>query len=153
MAITLPTSITGGAQTGFTSPTYTAIAGSYPGYNGRQNYVSALGGTQASVRVHAATDPFTFAYAVPTSIRSLPQAVNGVYGAIPSNVHILNVRKGVQVAASAPIQVAMADLKIRLPAGCESNDPANVRALISALVGLINNLSASIGDTLVSGQL
>jgi len=145
-------SITGGAQTGFTTPTYTTLAGSYPGYNGVQNYVSALGGTQANVRVHSATDPFTLAYAVPASLRTLPQAVNGVYGAIPSNVHMFNVRKGVNVASGAPVQVAMADLKIRLPAGSESYDAANVRAMISVLVGALNNLSASIGDTLISGQ-
>lgn len=154
MAITLPTSITGGAQTGFTSPTYTTVVGSYPGYNGRQNYVTALGGTQTGVRIHSASDPFTIAYAVPTSIKSAPQAVNGTYGAFPFNVHLANVRKGLLAGgASAPVQVGMVDIKIRLPAGSEANDPSNVRAMISAAVGYLNALSASIGDTLVSGQL
>jgi len=50
------------------------------------------------------------------------------------------------------LYVAMADLKGRLPAGSESYDAANVRAMISVLVGALNNLSASIGDTLISGQ-
>lgn len=153
MSISLPTSVTGGAQTGFTSPTYTAVAGTYPGYNGRQNYVTALGGTQTGVRVHSATDPFTFASYVPANIKAVPQAVNGVYGLIPVNVYGVNIRKGLLPAASAPGQIGMIDIKCRLPAGSDSYDSANVRAMLSLAVGLLNNISAGLGDTLVSGQL
>lgn len=153
MAITLPTSITGGAQTGFTSPTYTAVAGTYPGYNGRQNYVTALGGTQTGVRVHGATDPFTFAAYVPASLKSAPQAVNGTYGLVPVNVYGVNVRKGLNIAASAPTQIGMVDVKIRIPAGADSYDAANVRAMLSAAIGVLSNISAGLGDTVVSGQL
>lgn len=153
MSITLPTSITGGAQTGFTSPTYTAVAGTYPGYNGRQNYVTAVGGTQAGVRVHGATDPFTLACYVPASMKSAPQPVNGVYGQVPVNVYGVNVRKGLNIAASAPTQIGMVDVKIRIPAGADSYDAANVRAMLSAAIGVLSNISAGLGDTLVSGQL
>lgn len=152
MAVTLPTTITGGAQTGFTTPGYTGTTGQYPGYNGRQNYVTALTGTQANVRVHSANDPFTYAFAVAPSIKTVPQASNGVYGAIPVNVHYANVRKGLVCASGAPIQIGMADVKFRVPAGAESNDPANVRAMISLLIGYLNAVSAGLGDSLVTGQ-
>lgn len=152
MAVTVPTSVTGGAQTGFTSPTYTAVAGTFPGYNGKQNYVTAIGGTQAGVRVHSATDPFTLAFWAPQTIKPAPVSVNGSWGKVPVNVYGLNVRKGVYVASGAPTQIAQAKISFEIPAGAEAYDAANVRALCSCLVGFLNSISAGAGDTLVSGQ-
>lgn len=154
MAVTIPTSITGGAQTGFTSPTYTTTAGAYPGVNGKQNYVTALGGTQAGVRVHSVSDPFTVsAYQplVPKTLGGLPS--NGVYTNVPVNVYGVNVRKGLIPAANQAAQIGMVDVKIRIPAGSDGYDSANVRAMISAAVGYLNGISAGLGDTCVSGQL
>lgn len=153
MAITLPTSITGGAQTGFTTPTYTTVAGAYPGTNGKQNYVTAVGGTQTGARIHSVSDPFTVAFYQPLSAKTLSAPVNGVYTNVPVNVYGFNVRKGLIPAANQASQIGMVDVKIRVPAGSDSYDSANVRAMLSAAIGALNALSAGIGDTCVSGQM
>lgn len=50
MTIALSSPVTGGAQTGFTSPTYTLTADTPPaGSGGKQYAATALGGTQAGV--------------------------------------------------------------------------------------------------------
>jgi hypothetical protein len=48
MSISVTSPITGGAQTGLTSPTYTVVTDTAPpGNPGKQVAVTALGGTQA----------------------------------------------------------------------------------------------------------
>lgn len=154
MSVVLPTSITGGAQTGFTTPGYTTTAGAFPGVNGKQNYVSALTGTQAGVRVHSVSDPFTTAAFQPLAPKALGSMnANGIYTNVPINVYGLTVRKGLIPAASQPSQIGSVDIRCRVPAGSDGYDAANVRAMLSAAVGLLNALSAGLGDTLVSGQL
>lgn len=154
MAITIPTSITGGAQTGFTSPTYTTVAGTFPGVNGKLNYVTALGGTQTGVRVHAVSDPFTVAAFAPIAPKALGSMnSNGIYTNVPVNVYGVGVRKGLIPAANQPSAPGAVDVRIRVPAGSDSYDTANVRAMISAAIGTLSALSASLGDTAASGQL
>jgi len=53
------TPVTGGAQTGFTAPTYTLSVDTAPDINGKQHAVTALGGTQAGVTSHSVSNPFT----------------------------------------------------------------------------------------------
>jgi hypothetical protein len=156
MSITIPTSITGGAQTGFTSPTYTTVVDIYPGgVNGKQNAVTACGGTQTGARIHAVSDPFTLAVTRPQSPKALQSAnpVTGRYGTIPKNTYSIIVRKGVNFAANQQPEVMMARAYLDIPAGSDSYDPTNVRAAISALVGTLTSISAGLGDTLVTGIL
>lgn len=154
MSVTIPTSITGGAQTGFTSPTYTTTAGSYPGVNGKQNYVTAVGGTQVGVRVHSVSDPFTISAFQPVAPKALGSMnANGIYTNVPVNVYGGSVRKGLIPAANQPSQIGSVDIRVRVPAGSDSYDAANVRAMISAAVGYLNNISSGLGDTSVAGQL
>lgn len=147
------TPVTGGAQTGFTSPTYTLSSDVAPDVNGKQHAVTALGGTQASVRTHAVSDPFTVTFIRPKSPRALPSAnpVTGKYASIPRNTYGLVVRKGVNYAANTAPDVAIARLYIDVPAGSDAYDPANVRAMCSLLAGLLSQQSSGLGDTLVSG--
>lgn len=56
MAFTLTSPITGAAQTGFTTPTYTHVSDVAPEANGRQVAVTALGGTQTNVIAHSVAD-------------------------------------------------------------------------------------------------
>lgn len=154
MSVSLPTSITGGAQTGFTAPTYTLVAGAYPGVNGKQNYVTAVGGTQAGARVHSVSDPFTLYAFQPVAPKSLGQMnANGVFTNVPVNVYGIGVRKGLIPAANQASQIGGVDIRVRVPAGSDSYDAANVRAMLSAAIGALSSLSAGIGDTAVSGQL
>jgi hypothetical protein len=151
MTISLTSPVTGGAQTGFTSPTYT-IASDTSVANARtkQWAVTALGGTQAGVRTSTGSDPFWISYTPPV-VKSLP-AINsqtGRYGNIPFNVHQFNARKGVNFAANQSPLPAWAELRIGIPAGGEY-DAANIRALCSLLIGALNQLSAGCGDTLVT---
>ena len=153
MAISL-SNITGGAQTGFTTPGYTVTADVASDTNGKQWAITALTGTQAGVTTHSPQSPFTFTYWRPKVLKPLPPiGLNGEYSNVPNNKNTIVVRKGVTVATNQPARVATARLEIEVPSGAESFDPANVRALLSALVGSINQLSAGIGDTVTTNIL
>jgi hypothetical protein len=148
-------SITGGAQTGFTNPTYGNVADTAPDVNGRQIAITTLGGTQTDVRAHSVSDPFTATFIKPKTLRILPPAnpVTGLYGNIPKNTYQLILRKGVRVAANQPSQLLVMRLSVDVPAGSDAYDAANIRAAASLLSGLLTEESADFGDTLVSGIL
>lgn len=150
-----PTSpITGSAQTGFTSPTYTHSADTYPGVNGKQVAVTALGGTQATVRAHSVSDPFTLSGGRPTSLRSLPAVNgNGGYSSVPRNTYFVITRKGVNIAANQPPVTMLVSTKVEVPAGSDSYDSANVRAALSCHIGALSQQSANLGDLCATGVL
>jgi hypothetical protein len=153
MPITIPSPITGAAQTGFTSPTYTNVTDVAPGNNGKQVAVTALGGTQVGVNAHSVSNPFTLSVFRPAVLKTLPQAnpITGVIKSIPNNTYKLITRKGVLPALNQSAIVVPIVTTIPIPAGADTYDAANIRAAISAHIGLLWALSASIGDTTVSG--
>lgn len=154
MAIPLTSPVTGAAQTGFTSPTYTIVADVAPSQNGKQFAVTALGGTQAGVTPHTATSPFTITFVRPQQIKMLPPiGNNGQYGNVPVNVYKLIGRKGVTPAVGQPDRIASATLVIEVPAGSETYDPAEIRGLLSALLGAANQVAAGIGDTVITNVM
>lgn len=75
MTINVTTPITGGAQTGFTAPTYTNAADLSPDINAKQYAVTGLGGTQAGVTAHAASSPFLITYYRPKVYRDRKSVV------------------------------------------------------------------------------
>jgi hypothetical protein len=151
MAISL-TNITGGAQTGFTTPGYNVTLDSAADVNGKQWAISGLTGTQTGVTSHSPSSPFTWTYWKPKVMKLLPAVgVNGQYSNVPSNKSTVVVRKGVLIAANQPPRIAQCRIEFEIPAGAESYDSANVKALISAAVGALNQQSAGIGDTITSG--
>lgn len=155
MAISPVSPITGGAQTGFTDPTYTFVSDMAPTANGKQIAVTAVGGTQVGVTTHSASSPFTINFVRPTKLASL-QAVSGMnkpLSSVPLNRYKIIVRKGVTVLAGQPIQVMPIEVSLGIPAGADVADPANVRAAISAVIGYLNQLSADLGDTSVTGTV
>jgi hypothetical protein len=147
--------VTGGAQTGFTSPTYTLTTDTAPDVNGKQHAVTAIGGTQTGVRSHSVSDPFTVTFIRPKNPRALQSAnpVTGRYGAIPRNSYGLVVRKGVNYAANQAPEMAILRIQIEVPAGSDSYDPANIRAMLSLASGALFEQASGAGDTLVSGIL
>lgn len=153
MTVSLTSPVTGSAQTGLTSPTYTTTTDVAPDVNGKQWAVTALGGTQTGVRTHSVSDPFTITFTRPKNPRVLPSpnAVTGRYAGIPRNTYTLIVRKGVNYAANQAPDLAICRLTIDIPAGADAYDPANVRAMFSALIGSLSQQSAGWGDTGVSG--
>jgi hypothetical protein len=79
--------------------------------------------------------------------------VTGKYGGIPRNTYQMIVRKGVNYAANQANDVAIARLTLDIPAGTDSYDPANIRAMLSLIVGILSQQSSGAGDTLVTGIL
>lgn len=156
MSFTLTSPITGGAQTGFTTPTYTIAVDTAPSQTGKQYAVSAIGGTQTGVDTSSSpTRPFTITLSRPAVLRQLPSlnAVTGILGNVPRNVYKVIVRKGTTVLANQVPQVALATVEVSVPAGADTNDAPNVRAMLSLLIGSLNSISASIGDTCVTGVI
>lgn len=156
MSFTLTSPVTGGAQTGFTSPTYTIATDTAPTNNGKQYAVTTLGGTQTGVDSSSSPSrPMTVTLSRPAILRGVPavNAVTGLLGNVPKNTYKVIVRKGVSVVTGQAPQVATAILELNIPAGADVTDAPNVRAMLSLLIGSLNQISASIGDSLVSGVI
>lgn len=156
MSFTLTTPVTGGAQTGLTSPTYTIAADTAPTNTGKQYAVTALGGTQTGVDASSTpSKPFTITLQRPQNLKVLSAVdpVTGQLRSVPMNSYKILVRKGVTPLAGQPAKTLLATLTIDVPAGADSADAANIRASMSLLIGSLNQISASIGDTLVTGVI
>lgn len=155
MAFSLGAAVAGGAQTNFTSPTYTFSADTAPDVNGKQFAVTAIGGTQAGVTTHSATSPFSTTYWKPKTIRLLGAMVpnTGRLPKVPKNVHKVVTRKGVTVLAGQPTENLIITTMIEVPAGSDLADAANVKAAISAHIGALSNQSSGIGDTVLSNVM
>lgn len=156
MSLTITSPVTGAAQTGFTTPTYTIAADTAPTSAGKQYAVTAIGGTQTGVDAASSpTRPFTITGSRPASLKALSPVdpVTGVLRAIPRNTYKLLVRKGVTVLAGQAPAVLQAKLEVDVPAGADIADPANVRAALSLMFGAIAQISSSFGDTCVTGVI
>lgn len=152
-----PTSpVTGSAQTGFTSPTYTLVADTPPDINAKQYVVTAIGGTQAGVSVHSVGSPFTLTMFRPKQYKSLgtPNPSTGVIpGKIPRNQFKIIVRKGMLPLAGQPVDTAVYTLTCDNPAGADTASPSEIRAALSLMIGALTQQSAGIGDTEINGVL
>lgn len=148
--------ITGAAQTGFTTPGYTVTADTAPpGNPGKQVAVTAVTGTQAGVTVHSVSAPFTGNFTRPSNLRVLgsPNPITGVITQVPTNTYQLIVRKGVTTLTGQPIKVALFKLSWDVPAGSDTADAPNLRAMASFGIGSLWQLSAGFGDLAISGVL
>lgn len=155
MAVTLTSPVTGAAQTGFTSPTYTHVADIAPDNNGKQYAVTALGGTQAGVSVHSVASPFTITVSRPRVFKSLGKAnpTTGVIASVPTNVYKVLVRKGVVPLAGQASALSYCRCEIGIPAGSDLANPAELRAMLSMLIGSLSQISSGLGDSVTSGIL
>jgi len=154
MSLSLSSPVTGGAQTGFTSPTYTLATDAAPTSAGKQYAVSAIGGTQTGVDTASSPSrPFTVTLSRPQVLRSLSPVdpVTGVLRNVPRNTYKVIVRKGVTPLSGQSTQVLNMTLELAIPAGSDVADAPNVRAALSLLIGSLSQISASMGDTLVTG--
>jgi hypothetical protein len=155
MTWTITSPITGGAQTGFTSPTFTVVTDVAPDVNGKQVAVSALGGTQGSALAGSTSYPFTLTFIRP-KVFALPGKLNpqtGILVTAPGrNEFKIIVRKGTSPQGAASTSYNMvATLVIAVPAGADTGSPADIRSGISLLVGALSQQSAGIGDAIISG--
>lgn len=156
MSFTLSSPVTGGAQTGFTSPTYTLATDTAPSNTGKQYAVSAIGGTQAGVDSSSSPSrPFTWTGSRPAVLRQLPAVdpITGVLRSVPRNTYKNITRKGVTPLAGQASQVMVITTTWDVPAGADVADAPNVRAGASLHIGVQNQISSSLGDTLVTGVI
>lgn len=153
MSFALTSPITGGAQTGFTSPTYTHVTDSAPDISGKQVAVTALGGTQAGVTVHSMASPFTLTFFRPKVFRYLgkPNPTTGLIKEVPRNTFKLITRKGVLPLAGQPYATMQITTVIDVPAGSDTADAPNIRAALSAHLGALWQQTSGVGDTATSG--
>lgn len=155
MSFNLTTPVTGSAQTGLTTPTYSVAADTPPNPNGKQWYVFGLGGTQPGVTAHSVSSPFTIAQFRPPVYRQLG-SVNPVTGAlqgVPMNTYKTVTRKGVVPLAGQPSKPMIITTIVEVPAGADLADPLNVRACVSAHLGSLSQQSIGLGDTFVQGTI
>lgn len=154
MAYSPSSPVTGAAQTGLSSPTYTLSSDTAPDSNGKQHAITALGGTQTGVNVHSVSIPFTATFVRPKVLKALPMPdSNGVVRTVPRNTYFLITRKGVLPLAGQAYQVMTTRTEISVPAGADSADPANIRAALSLHIGVLSQISSGIGDTTINGVL
>lgn len=154
MTVNVTSPVTGSAQTGFTSPTFTLVADVPPNAYSKQYAVTAVSG-QPNVDVHGASKPFTLTFARPAQIRTapIPNPGNNVIGNSPRNVYSVLVRKGVVPVSGQNPQVSVLRLDLGVVAGSDLVEPEDVRAALSLLIGALSQQSAGLGDTLVSNLL
>lgn len=147
--------VTGAAVTGLTSPTYTIVADVAPNINGKQYAITALGGTQSNVDTNTVSKPFTITFFRPAVLRTLPQAnpVTGVIRNVPVNTYKLITRKGVAPAANQVPMVARITTIIEVPAGSDTYEPEDLKALLSMHFGTGWNQATGIADTVITGVI
>jgi len=147
--------VTGGPQTGLTSPTYTFVADTAPSINAKQYAVSAVGGTQTGVTVSSVGSPFTNTFARPAAFKLLgqPNPTTGLIKNVPVNTWKWITRKGVTPAANQPAALMTVITTISIPAGAETYDSVNVKAALSLHFGMGFQQSDEVGDSVTSGVL
>lgn len=152
MAITISSPITGSAQTGLTSPTYTVVV-DQSSDNTKQVAVTALGGTQTGVTTHSATNPFSLQIQKPKVFKTLGSANpgTGIIANVPVNTFRVVTKKGVMPASQQAPRLMTIDTSLHIVSGSDFYDPQNVRAAIAAHIGLLQQISAGLGDLTVTG--
>lgn len=155
MTVALTSPVTGSAQTGLTSPTYTLTADTAPDSNGKQYAVTALGGTQTGVSTHSVSSPFTITFWRAKILKVLgnPNPVTGVVANVPTNTYKLVTRKGVLPLADQPMRTMLITTSIEVPAGADTADSEHIRAALSLHIGSLSQASAGIGDTAINGVM
>lgn len=154
MTISLSTPITGTAQTGFTSPTYT-IAADAAGVDSKKYVVTAVGGTQVGVTSHSISSPFSLEFRRPTTFKvvGMPNPNTNILTSQPKNKFSVKTIKGVLPLAGQSSQMMVIRTEVEIPAGADTADSPNIRAALAAHFGAVSQQSAGFGDTTVQGTI
>lgn len=117
--------------------------------------MTTKGGTQpGAVDVHSASRPFSTLVSRPANIRGLPAVnANGVLPNVPVNTYNVNTRKGVTPLSGQASVLASIKTSLNVPAGSDLADPSNLLAMISAHIGSLSALAASIAATALTGEV
>lgn len=155
MAISVTSPITGSAQTGFTSPSAVVTVDTPPpGSYAKQWVVTSMTGA-SGINAGSVSCPFTITFTRPTTLRTLAPVnpLTGILREVPKNVYKVHTIKGVLPLAGQAYESEVISTEVRVPAGADLADPVNVRAGVSVHVGVLNQQSANIGDTVTTGIL
>jgi len=154
MSFTPSSPITGAAISGLTSPTFIIVADTPPSAVSKQYAVSGLGGTQPGVTAHSLSSPFTQTMFRPSSFKVLGQPnPSGIIRSFPNNTFTVLTRKGVSVLASQPVQTMLIKTDLRIPSGADTYDLINIKAAISAHIGLLWQIAQGLTDTVTTGTM
>jgi len=154
MAITLA-NITGGPQTGFVTPVFVPVVDTPPSINAKQWAITSGTGTMTGVDYHSVSKPFTWTFFRPSVLKvyPVPNPTTGITRNVGMNVYKEITRKGMVPGINQQPMIGKRTVTTEVPAGCDTYEAANVRALCSASIGASWQLSASIGDTICSGVM
>lgn len=136
----LSSPITGMAQTGLTTPTFTLTTDAGISPNQKQWLITALGGTQTGVSAHKVDSPFLVSYTKPSSPKAIPRefmTASGPIGNIPKNVYRLFGRKQVLVNGSYGTAPCDMEITFRVPVGATVQDLTSIKSLISMMGGAL----------------
>lgn len=147
--------ITGAPQTGLTTPAYVLTADTPPGVTGKQGVILSLTGTQTGVTTHSVSDPFYISGFKPAKpkVLQVANAQTGLATNVPFNRYKLRCAKGAQPLVNNPYKVGSCELVISVPAGADSYNPQEIRAMLSAFIGYLWQNSATIGDSVITGTV
>lgn len=155
MTISISSPVTGAPVTGLTSPTFTVVADQPPNPQTKQWYVSAIGGTQASVDASSsASKPWTFAFSRPAQMKTL-NAVDstGVVRNVGFNTFEYLMRRGLLPLAGQASRVSNWKAQMPIPAGADLADAPNIRAACSSYFGVGYQQATGLADSMISGSL
>lgn len=155
MAFAPASPVTGATVTGLTTPTYTLVSDTPPNANSKQYAISALGGTQTGVDVNSVSKPFTLTMFRPPVLRAVPQVnpVTGILKNVPVNSYKVITRKGAAPGTNQSPLVARITTIIDVPAGCDTFEAEEIRAMCSLHFGVLNAQSDGIASTVLTGVL
>jgi len=127
-----------------------------PNSAGKQYAVTGITGTQTGVDTASSpSKPFTTTGSRPQVLRTLSPVdpVTGVLRSVPRNTYKQVTRKGVIPLAGQAPAVMNITSEFAVPAGADIADAANIRACLSLHIGVLTQISSSLGDTLVTGVI
>lgn len=154
MPIAITSPVTGLAQTGFTSPTYTFTADQAADSNAKRWVVTNVGGTQTGVTVSSLSDVFSFTAIRPKNAKVLPPVNpgNGRLPSVPVNLFWFKTEKGATPLVGQPKVKVEVTTSIKLPAGTDTVDAAAIRAAVSAHFGVMQQNAAAIADSCIANN-
>lgn len=150
--------ITGMPQTGLTSPTYSLVSDTAPSLNGKQFAVVSVGGTQSGVQPNTVGKPFSISFFRPATLKTAMAGILSAAGLIPPaaaplNVYTLITRKAVAVNGVGGVAIARVETRFHIPVNAPEQDPASIKAMISAHGGAITQDPDQWFESIESGTL
>jgi hypothetical protein len=121
----------------------------------KQYVCTALGGTQTDVATHSVASPFLVSLTKPAVFKplSMVNPVTGRLTSVPRNTWKMIFIKGATPLAGQAFVPILARMEFVIPSGVDSADPNEIRALMSAIGGVMNNQAGGLADSFLLGVI